>query len=139
MAFAERVKVNIVISGGIEAAGGAAAQGEEHPGDSRQRAVEPSGPEDGFHAATYQLAGRARAGRRQGRLLDGRQRLRAHAALHAGMSVAWGMNRDAAIKALTIDAAEILGVADRVGSLEAGQGREPVHRQGRPARDPKTR
>jgi imidazolonepropionase-like amidohydrolase len=37
------------------------------------------------------------------------------------MSVAWGMNRDAALKALTIDAAEILGVADRVGSLEPGK------------------
>jgi imidazolonepropionase-like amidohydrolase len=35
--------------------------------------------------------------------------------------VAWGMNRDEALKALTINAAEILGVADRVGSLEAGK------------------
>ena len=31
------------------------------------------------------------------------------------------MNRDEALKALTINAAEILGVADRVGSLEAGK------------------
>ena len=37
------------------------------------------------------------------------------------MSVAWGMVRDEALKALTINAAEILGVADRVGSLEAGK------------------
>ena len=37
------------------------------------------------------------------------------------MSVAWGMNRDEALKALTINAAEILGVADRVGSLEPGK------------------
>ena len=39
----------------------------------------------------------------------------------AAMSVAWGLDRDAAIKALTIDAAEILGVANRVGSLEPGK------------------
>ena len=31
------------------------------------------------------------------------------------------MKRDDAIKALTINAAEILGVADRVGSLEPGK------------------
>ena len=37
------------------------------------------------------------------------------------MSVAWGLDRDEALKALTIDAAEILGVADRVGSLEPGK------------------
>ena len=40
---------------------------------------------------------------------------------HAAMSVAWGLDRDEAIKALTINAAEILGVADRVGSLEPGK------------------
>jgi imidazolonepropionase-like amidohydrolase len=37
------------------------------------------------------------------------------------MSVAWGLPRDDAIKALTINAAEILGVADRIGSLEQGK------------------
>ena len=37
------------------------------------------------------------------------------------MSVAWGLDREAAIKALTIDAAEILGVANRVGSIETGK------------------
>ena len=34
------------------------------------------------------------------------------------MSVAWGLPRDRALRALTIDAAEILGVDDVVGSLE---------------------
>ena len=57
---------------------------------------------------------------------------------HAAMSVAWGLKRDEAIKALTIDAAEILGVADRVGSIEAGKDRQPLHREGRSARDPTT-
>jgi imidazolonepropionase-like amidohydrolase len=37
------------------------------------------------------------------------------------MSVAWGMARDEALRALTINAAEILGVSDRVGSLEVGK------------------
>jgi len=39
----------------------------------------------------------------------------------AAESVAWGLPRDEAIKALTIGAADILGVADRLGSIEPGK------------------
>jgi imidazolonepropionase-like amidohydrolase len=39
----------------------------------------------------------------------------------AGMAVAWGLDPDAAIRALTIDAAKILGVDSEVGSIEAGK------------------
>jgi imidazolonepropionase-like amidohydrolase len=39
----------------------------------------------------------------------------------AAISVAWGLPRDRAIRAITLDAAEILGVADQVGSLEPGK------------------
>jgi imidazolonepropionase-like amidohydrolase len=39
----------------------------------------------------------------------------------AAQSVAWGLARDEAIKALTINAAEILGVGGSVGSLEEGK------------------
>jgi imidazolonepropionase-like amidohydrolase len=35
--------------------------------------------------------------------------------------VAWGLSKDDAIKALTINAAEILGVSASVGSLEEGK------------------
>jgi len=40
---------------------------------------------------------------------------------HAAEAVGWGLARDEALKALTINAAEILGVADRIGSLEPGK------------------
>lgn len=40
---------------------------------------------------------------------------------HAGFAAAYGMGREAALRAVTIDAANILGVADRIGSLEAGK------------------
>ena len=40
---------------------------------------------------------------------------------HAAEAVAWGLSRDEALEALTIGAAEILGVADRIGSLEPGK------------------
>jgi imidazolonepropionase-like amidohydrolase len=39
----------------------------------------------------------------------------------AAQAVAFGLPRDAALRALTLGAAEILGVADRVGSLAAGK------------------
>ncbi len=40
---------------------------------------------------------------------------------NAQRSVDGGLNKDAAIRAMTLGAAEILGVADRLGSIEAGK------------------
>ncbi len=40
---------------------------------------------------------------------------------HAGFAVAYGMDREAALRAVTIEPARIFGVADQVGSLEAGK------------------
>jgi imidazolonepropionase-like amidohydrolase len=40
---------------------------------------------------------------------------------HAGLAGAYGLSRDEALKSVTIYAAQILGVADRMGSLEAGK------------------
>lgn len=41
--------------------------------------------------------------------------------LCAALAVRSGMNREAALRAITVNPAEILGVADRVGSLEPGK------------------
>jgi len=41
--------------------------------------------------------------------------------VEAGMAVAHGLDEDRAIRALTLDAAQILGVADRLGSIEVGK------------------
>jgi imidazolonepropionase-like amidohydrolase len=40
---------------------------------------------------------------------------------HAATAVAFGLSKDEAYRAITINAAQILGVADRIGSLEAGK------------------
>lgn len=40
---------------------------------------------------------------------------------HAGFAAAYGMDRDAALRAVTIEPARIFGVADRLGSVEAGK------------------
>jgi imidazolonepropionase-like amidohydrolase len=39
----------------------------------------------------------------------------------AGRSVAWGLDHDAAIRAITLDAARILGVDSQIGSIETGK------------------
>jgi imidazolonepropionase-like amidohydrolase len=40
---------------------------------------------------------------------------------HAGMAAAFGLPRDEALKAVTLYPAQIMGVADRLGSIEAGK------------------
>ena len=40
---------------------------------------------------------------------------------HAGTAVAHGLTTDEALRAVTLSAAEILGVEDRVGSIEPGK------------------
>jgi imidazolonepropionase-like amidohydrolase len=52
--------------------------------------------------------------------------------LMAGMAAAAGMDRMEALKAITINAAEIVGIADRVGSLEVGKDADIVIYDGHP-------
>ncbi|WP_422354439.1 amidohydrolase family protein [Roseivirga pacifica] len=40
---------------------------------------------------------------------------------HAGFAAAYGMGREEALKAITINAAEILGIGDQLGSIEVGK------------------
>lgn len=40
---------------------------------------------------------------------------------HAGFAVAYGMNKEDALKAITIIPAELLGVSDKLGSIEVGK------------------
>ena len=81
----------------------------------------PPGREDAFHAASYQLAGElAKAGVKIAFATSDAAYAR-NLPFHAAMSVAWGLDREEALKGLTINAAEILGVANRIGSIEAGK------------------
>jgi len=52
--------------------------------------------------------------------------------LHAGLAVREGMPEDEAMKAITVNAAEILGIADRVGSIEVGKDADIVVWSGHP-------
>lgn len=44
---------------------------------------------------------------------------------HAGFAASFGMGREEALKAITINAAEILGVGDQLGSIEVGK--KPIY------------
>ena len=50
----------------------------------------------------------------------------------AGNAVAYGMTRDDALRAITLTPAEVFGVADRVGSLQAGKDADVVVWSGDP-------
>jgi imidazolonepropionase-like amidohydrolase len=52
--------------------------------------------------------------------------------LAAALAVANGMDRDAALRAVTLTPAQIFGVADRIGSLEAGKRADLVIMTGHP-------
>jgi imidazolonepropionase-like amidohydrolase len=121
VAFADRVKVNIVISGGAEANAVAALLKEKNIPVIVGPVLGLPLNEDSFHAAPYQLAGELSQAGVKVAFSTGDAAYVRNLPYHAAMSVAWGMNRDDAIKALTIHAAEILGVADRVGTLDVGK------------------
>ena len=52
--------------------------------------------------------------------------------LFAGLAAREGMDEEAALQAITIDAATISGIADRVGSLECGKDADIIVLSGHP-------
>jgi imidazolonepropionase-like amidohydrolase len=121
VAFAERAKVKMILLGGAEASYVAPLLKEKTiPVILSERLTLPS-REDDFHASSYQLAGElAKAGVKFAFSTGDATNVRL-LPYNAAISVAWGLNRDEAIKALTLNPAEILGIADRVGSIEPGK------------------
>ena len=131
VAFADRAGVKIVIVGGLEAPVVAPLLKEKNIPVILGSVLGLPTREDFHHAATYRAAGElaqagltfafGTGGAANNRLLP----------YEAAISVAWGLDRNRALRALTLDAANILGVADRVGSLRARQGGQPVRRHRR--------
>jgi imidazolonepropionase-like amidohydrolase len=121
VAFGDRHGVRIVITGGMESPLVASLLKEKDVPVILGEVLELPTREDMGHADSYAAAAHlARAGVRFAFGTGGYQSIRL-LPYNAAMSVAWGLAREDAIEALTIDAAEILGVADAIGSIEPGK------------------
>jgi imidazolonepropionase-like amidohydrolase len=121
VAFADRANVKLVISGGLEAPIVAPLLKEKNIPVVLSSILTLPSREDMSHAASYQIAGELQ---RAGVLFAFSSGGNTNARLipyNAAQSVAWGLPREEAIKALTINAAQILGVSDRLGSIEPGK------------------
>jgi len=81
----------------------------------------PSEPEDGYDAPYRNVVELARAGVVISFSSGDSPAAGKDLPYHAAKAVAFGLPRDEAIKALTINPARIFGVADRLGSIEAGK------------------
>ena len=121
IAFADRHGIKIVLTGAIESPIVAPLLKEKSIPVILGSVLALPTREDFHHAAAYRAAGElAEAGVKfafgTGDYSDVRL-----LPYEAAISVAWGLPRDRALRAITIEAAEILGIADRVGSLEPGK------------------
>jgi imidazolonepropionase-like amidohydrolase len=121
VAFADRANVRIVITGGLEAPLVAPLLKDKNIPVILGSVMTLPAREDAHHAATYKAAGElAEAGITFAFGIGGASNNRL-LPYEAAISVAWGLDRNRALRAITLDAATILGVADRVGSLEPGK------------------
>jgi imidazolonepropionase-like amidohydrolase len=81
----------------------------------------PQGGDNVFHAATYQApAELEKAGVTFAFSSGGFETVRL-IPFQAAMSVAWGLSKERALQAMTLDAAKIFGADKLVGSIEAGK------------------
>ena len=121
IAFGDRHNVRIVITGGMESPLVAPLLRDKQIPVILGDVFALPTRADMSHAESYAAAGQlSQAGVKFAFGTGGYQNVRL-LPYSAAISVAWGLKRDEAIKALTIDAADILGVADAVGSIEPGK------------------
>jgi imidazolonepropionase-like amidohydrolase len=119
VAFADRARIRMVIVGGAEAPLVASLLQQKNVAVVLGPVQDlPSRPD--FHQADRYRAAMALAdaGVKFAFTVGGDETFARTLPYQAAESIAWGLSRDAALRALTIDAAAILGVDREVGSLE---------------------
>jgi imidazolonepropionase-like amidohydrolase len=132
IAFAEREKIKIILAG-VRRPGAAAEEIAKRKipvilGSPFVPAMEEDDPYD----ATFTVAAELhRAGVKFAFASFGAQFAR-NLPYQAGQSAAYGLPYDAALKSVTLHAAEIYGVADRLGSIEPGKQADLIVTDGDP-------
>jgi imidazolonepropionase-like amidohydrolase len=121
VAFADRMAIRMVLTGGLEAPLVASLLAEKKIPVILGSVLTTPSRDDAHHAATYRAAGELAAAGVKLAFGTGSYQNPRLLPYEAAISVAWGLDRDKALRAITMDAAEILGVSDRVGSLEVGK------------------
>jgi imidazolonepropionase-like amidohydrolase len=121
IAFADEMKLKMILSGGVEAHRVAAKlKAKNIPVIVGPVLRMPTREDDAYDAAFANAGLLSKAG-----VKIAFQTLESAEArdlpYHAGMAAAFGLPKEEALKAVTIYAAEILGVADRIGSIEQGK------------------
>jgi imidazolonepropionase-like amidohydrolase len=121
VAWAERHNIRIVIRGGADLQRSAAFLREHNVPVILSTVLTLPPREDDFHAYTYQAPGALAAAGVRFAFSSGGYQFSRDVPFQAGRAVAWGLDHDAAIRALTLDAARILGVDAKIGSIETGK------------------
>ncbi|HTL29008.1 MAG TPA: amidohydrolase family protein, partial [Tepidisphaeraceae bacterium] len=137
VAFAQRQKVKLIIEGGYDAANCANLL-KEHDVPVIVGAVQrlPARRNDDYEDPATLPARLAKAGVKF--CISGRDRgaMLRNLPYHAAAAVAAGLPHEDGLKSITLWPAEILGVADRVGSLEAGKDATLIVTDGDPLQTP---
>jgi imidazolonepropionase-like amidohydrolase len=122
VAFGERERIRLVIEGGAEAWRVASLLAEKKVPVVLGPVLQLPTRQDDHHAATYRAASLLAAAGVTFALSGGSDATNVRLLPYqASQSGAWGLARDRALRAITIDAAAILGVAHEVGSLDVGK------------------
>jgi imidazolonepropionase-like amidohydrolase len=121
VAFADRAGVKLVVTGGLESPRVASLLKDKNIPVVLGSVFTTPMREDDHHAATYRAAGALAAAGVTFAFGSGGYSNTRLIPYEAAISVAWGLPREQALRALTLDAARILGVSDRLGSLEVGK------------------
>ena len=122
VAFADRAGIRVVIAApGGEAAMAAALLKDKNVPVIVLQVLSLPTRADLPHQANYAAAGElVKAGVKIALAVPSETNAR-QLPYHAAEAVAWGLPREEALKALTINAAEMLGVGDRIGSIARGK------------------
>ncbi len=121
VAWAGRAGVRIVLQSGADAQRVAGLLKEHDVPVILSSILTLPAREDDFHAYTYQTPGvLAKAGVRFA-FSSGAFQFARNVPFQAGRAIAWGLDPESALRALTLDAARILGVDREVGSIDAGK------------------